>query len=507
LRKRLLIIEKGAAVTQEQGNLVAIGGLPVSTEAGAESGVGLKPSAIGWGAAAVIGAVFLSPALGLYANIGSVVGVSGNVAPAVWLVAGLLALLNATNYAMVSRQMPAAGSAFTWSWNLMRPKVGGWIGWIMLGYYLTVTLTLPLLFGLFFNAFLNTLGASTGYGTWAAGVILCSLLIAVPAYRNIEVGTRTAIGLLLFEASVVFALAVTILVVRGRQGVLTAAPLNPANATSSKDFFLALVFGVFAYTGFDAVSTVAEETHTPRAKLPQATIAAVALVGIFWLFVTYALSFALPLKQVQAAIANNLTPVSPMAKAVWGSGQILVDITGMTAAAAVYLAAAMSTSRVMYAQGRDGILPKAFQKLHPRYRTPWNALHVVIALAIGGTLIGAAAVGIYNFFAWAASATMFFGLIMYSATAVGSFLVHRRSGEGHWVTTVSIPVLAIVVNAYLFYKFYFNVLWNDGFALGQSITLACVVFGVVGLAYVAILGRRRPEVFTKKSYYLDEVAG
>ncbi|MEV7965375.1 APC family permease [Sphaerisporangium sp. NPDC088356] len=483
------------------------GGEHAVAASASESQGGLKRSAIGWGAAAVIGAVFLSPALGLYANIGTVVGTSGNVAPAVWLVAGLLAMLNATNYAMVSSRMPAAGSAFTWTWNLMRPKVGGLIGWVMLGYYLTITLTLPLLFGLFFNAFLNALSVPTGYGTWAIGVILCSALVAVPAYRNIEVGTKTALILLLFEAGVVLVLALTLLVVRGKEGLLTAAPLNPGNATSSSSFFLALVFGVFAYTGFDAVSTVAEETHTPRAKLPQATIAAVALVGVFWLIVTYALSFALPLKEVQDAIASNLTPVAPMAKAVWGSGEIIVDFTGMTAAAAVYLAAAMSTSRVVYAQGRDGILPNFVARLNPRHRTPWNALHIIFVVAIVGTLAGAAVVGILNFFAWAASATMFFGLIMYSATAVGNFLVHRRDGGGRWFTTIVVPVLAVLVNAYLFYKFYFDVLWHQGFALGQSITITCVAFVIIGAGYIAVLAKRKPEVFTKDSYYLDEVAG
>jgi amino acid transporter len=483
---------------------------PVSVGAEAAPGAGsqgLKKSAIGWGGAAVIGAVFLSPALGLYANIGSVVGTSGNVAPAVWLVAGLLAMLNATNYAMVSREMPAAGSAFTWSWNLVRPKVGGWIGWIMLGYYMTITLTLPLLFGLFFNAFLAELGVSTNYWTWAVGVLACSALIAVPAYRNIEVGTKTALGLLLFEAAVVFALCLTLLIVRGHQGLLTAAPFNPANATSSRNFFLALVFGVFAYTGFDAVSTVSEETRTPRAKIPQATIAAVALVALFWLFATYALSFALPLKEVQDAISNNLTPVAPMAKAVWGSGALIVDFTGMTAAAAVYLACAMSTSRVMYAQSRDGILGRVFSKIHPKHRTPWNALHLFFAFAVVGTLAGAGAVGIYNFFAWAASATMFFGLIMYSATALGNFLVHRHKAHANRWSNVAVPALAILVNAYLFYKFYFNVLWHQGFALGQSITLGCLGFAVLGVIYIAVISRTRPQVFSKESYYLDEVSG
>lgn len=481
----------------------------VGVEAGAQTDARdrLKRSAIGWGGAAVIGAVFLSPALGLYANIGPVVATGGNIAPILWLIGGALAMLNATNYAMVSRKMPAAGSAFTWSWNLLHPRVGGWVGWVMLMYYLTFTFAIPLIFGLFFNAFLEDLGAATGYWTWAVGVVLCSAAVAVPAYRSIEVGTKTVLGFLLFETLVVFALAVTLLVVHASAGNLSMAPLNPGNASSSSDFFLALVFAVFAYTGFDTVSTVAEETDTPRQKVPQATIAAVALCALFWLFATYALSYALPLTEVQDAVANDLTPVGRMAASVWGIGSLIVNLSAMTAALAVYLALAMSTSRVIYAQSRDGFLPGIFQRLHARHRSPWNALHLIFLIAVPGTLVGAAIVGITNFYLWIVSTIMFWALIMYSAAAIGNYLVHRSNSGVSRFTTVVIPLLALLLNAYLFYKFYFDVLWNAGFAYGQSITLACIAIAVLGVVYVAVLGRRKPEVFSKGSKYLDEVAG
>ncbi len=482
---------------------------PVQEQSGAGSGsataeTGLKTGAIGWVGAAVLGAVFLSPALGLYGNIGPIIGTAGNVAPAVWLVAGALAMLNATNYAMVSRRMPSAGSAFTWSWNALNPRIGTWVGWMMLGYYVAISITLPLLFGLFFNATLEEIGAGTGYWTWALGVLACSVAVAIAVYRNIEMSTKTALIFLLIEASVVIALCATLLV-EHPAGPLTLQPFNPGNAIGGGSaYFLALVFGIFAYTGFETVSVVAEETEAPKDKVPQATIVAVLLVIGFWIFATYALSFALPVEQVLEAVEGDVTPVASMAGAVWGSGSIIVDITGMTAAFAVFLAAAVATSRTIYAQARGGTLPRVFRRINPATRIPTAALNAFFAVAVIGTLVGSKIVGIIDFYTWTVNAVIFFALIMYSATAIANLLIHRgEPGRSH-IATVVVPIGAVCLNAYLLYKFYFDVLWNAGFALGQSITFACLAIAAVAAVAIAVLHVRRPEMFEGRSFVLGD---
>jgi len=468
--------------------------------------VGLKAGAIGWVGAAVLGAVFLSPALGLYGNIGPIIGTAGNISPLIWLIAGGLAMLNATNYAMVSRRMPSAGSAFTWSWNLLNPRIGTWVGWMMLGYYITISITLPLLFGLFFNAFLGEFAVTTGYWTWALGVVICSAGIAFPVYRGIAISSRTALVFLVIETSVVVALSITLLVVRGSQGQLSLAPFNPGNVTggSTTAFFLALVFGVFAYTGFETISVVAEETRAPKEKTPQATILAVLLVGVFWVFATYALSFALPVAKVVAATATDVTPVASMAAAVWGRGALIVAITGMTAAFAVFLASAAATSRVMYAQSREGTLPPLFRRVHRAYQTPWPALHAFFLVAVAGALIGAYVAGILNFYTWAVSATLFFGLIMYTSTAIANFLLHRNDKGANRLATAAVPLLAIALDGYLMYKFYFDVLWNSGFALGKSITIVCLGLAAIAVVAVLVLSKVRPTIFAKRGYVFGE---
>lgn len=465
---------------------------------------GLKTGAIGWVGAAVLGAVFLSPALGLYGNIGPIIGTAGNIAPSIWLVAGALAMLNATNYAMVSRRMPSAGSAFTWSWNALNPRVGTWVGWMMLGYYVAVSITLPLLFGLFFNATLSEISVGTGFWTWALGVVACSTAVAAAVYRNIEMSTRTALIFLLIEATVVIALCVTLLI-EHPAGPLTVQPFNPGNAVGGTSaYFLALVFGIFAYTGFETISVVAEETKAPKDKVPQATIVAVVLVICFWIFATWALSFALPVAQVLKAVEGDVTPVASMAGAVWGSGSVIVDITGMTAAFAVFLAAAVATSRTVFAQSRGGTLPRVFKKVDPVTKVPTAALNAFFVIIVLSTLVGAKIVGIINFYTWTVNAVIFFALIMYSATAISNFLIHRGEKGASRLGTLVVPILAVALNVYLLYKFYFDVLWNAGFALGQSITLACLAIAAIAAVAIAVLHVRRPQMFEGRSFVLGD---
>lgn len=466
--------------------------------------VALKRGAIGWMSAAALGAVLMSPALGLYGNIGPMISDAGNISPIIFVIGIAVALLNASNYAMVSRRMPAAGSAFTWSWNTLRPRVGSWVGWMMLAYYTFDVFVLPLLFGLFFNAFLGEIGVATSYWTWALGVVLSSVVVICFAYRNVVVETRTMIGFLLVEAGVVIALAITLLVVRGGDGKLSAGPFNIGHASSANGAILALLFAIFASLGFESISSVAEETETPKSKVPQATLAAVLIVGIFWAFSSYALSFALTPGQVASALSTDVTPVASMAKSVWGSGAVIVDITGMTAALGVYLGVAVAISRMIFAQGRDGVIPANLGQLHPKHRVPWNALHVFFFVAIVGTLVPAKIAGITNFYAWTASATVFFALVAYSATAIANLIIHVRDAAPTPATAVVVPVLAVALNCFLIYKFYFNVLWNSGFALGQSITLACFAVAALCAVYVFVLGRLRPAVFQKKSFVLDD---
>ena len=171
----------------------------------------LRAGAIGLVGLAVLGAVMMSPALGIYGNWGPMASLVGLPTPLVFLAALVISVPTAVSYAMISKELPSAGSAFTYVWESMSPAVGTWTGLMMTIYY-TVAVTLqPIFFGLFFNDLLNFLGFQhTTNFTWAIGVAIVTVFVVFITYRGINVSTSSSVLFIGIEITVVVALSATI---------------------------------------------------------------------------------------------------------------------------------------------------------------------------------------------------------------------------------------------------------------------------------------------------------
>jgi amino acid transporter len=465
---------------------------------------GLRSNALGLLGAATLGAIMLSPALGIYGNFAAMESTAGVVTSLLFLIAMFIALPTAISYAMVARDMPAAGSAYTWLWQATRPGIGVWVGWLMKAYYIVVLFLQPIIFGLFFNELVRYLGFTPSNWTYALGVLLVTAIVMPTVYRSINVSARTALLFMLFEMATILALTITIFVVRGSEGHLTAAPLNPAAATGGWNaIFQGVLFGILSYTGFDVVSTVAEETKTPRSLVPVATIVALLIVGAFWILCSWAFSIAIPPAQVAKLADQGLTPITPIAQIFWGRGDIIVTITGMTAATGTYLAGMTALGRVVFAMGRDGTLPGWFSYLHPRFQSPWNVLHTGFALVGIVCILIAAIAGPYNVWIWCGESTVFFAVMTYLFVNIANFVYYRRyrAADFNWLLNGIVPAIGVVVLVYILYRSFFTSLWGGGFALGQSVVLFALFWTAVGAAYAFYLARSRPDVLRKQSVY------
>jgi len=120
----------------------------------------LQRGVVGLAGAATMGAIMMSPALGLYGNWGPLALDVGIIAPLMIFLGLLIALPTAISYAVIAREMPSAGSAYTWLWRALTPSAGIWIGWILIGYYIVAVIIQPYLFGLYFNELLAWAGVT-----------------------------------------------------------------------------------------------------------------------------------------------------------------------------------------------------------------------------------------------------------------------------------------------------------------------------------------------------------
>jgi len=457
----------------------------------------LKANVLGLAALTTIGAVMMAPALGLYGNWGPMASIVGLPTPLVFLAALAVSIPTAVSYALVNREMPSAGSAFTWVGKTLSRPVAIGVGLVMAAYYTVAVILQPALFGLFFNDLLNIFGVhGTGLGTWTIGVAIVTLIVLYLTYTGIELSTKSALIMMTVEMLVVVALTITIVISKAVNGGLTLAPFDPGKIQGGGSaFWAAMILGILAYTGYDVISTVGEEAKAPRRLLPKATLFACVGVGIFWAINSWAFSIAEPVSKVQSLIASGVTPATPIAGQFWGWGRIFVDLTAMTAATAVYIATVVGASRALYAQGRSGTMPSWLGRLNKKSQVPWNAMHIVYVV----TLVGLFFVNLWlrnanSTFVWWAGSVVFFALITYIFVNLSNFLYFWRFAKNkfNWFLNGVVPAVGIGLDGYLIYKSFFNSLWGAGFDMGRSI----IYFGLAVVALSAAwayYARRRAE--------------
>ena len=227
--------------------------------AGADAGAGgLRRNSMTWVGAALLGAIIMSPASGLYFNFTPIEATAGRVVPLIFLIAIVVTLPTALSYAALSRSLPSAGSAYTWVRRAIGPNTGVFAGWILNGFYLLSQIVLPGIGALFFNDILGQIGLPTGYFTWAIGVLVMTGIVAAINYRGIDLSLKGTVIFMVLESVVVFALMLTIFIVQSGNGSFTgsdvASTFTPSAATGgAAAIFFALVFGIQANVGFDAV--------------------------------------------------------------------------------------------------------------------------------------------------------------------------------------------------------------------------------------------------------------
>jgi amino acid transporter len=468
----------------------------------------LKKGALGIMGVAAMGVVMMSPALAIFGNLGPMVKDGGQTTPFVFLIALLATLPTALSYAMISREIPSSGSAYTWLWETVNPSFGIWIGWLLGGFFIIVVFLQPLLFGIFFNDMMHTLGVDAGFGLFVIGFLISTIIVAYFSYRGIEFSEKGSAYMLIFQMVLVLALALTIIVVLSEKGELDFTPFSPSTSSNGMSgIYQALVLGILAFVGFNVITNLAEETKNPRKSIPIAVVASILVVGLYWIVVSWAYVISLPVNKIIDAVNNDNSPIFPIAEEYWGGiGQIVVIITGMVAALGVYIATVVGASRVIFAMARDGALSKVFNQVSEKYKTPTNAIHFIFIMTFIFVLISTGFLGIFNAFEWWAGGVVFFALITYIFVCIANpiFFLRFRKEKFSILWNAILPIIALLINVYILYKAFFVEYWNKDWATGKSIVLFAVVWMILGIFYVIVLKKLTPELFKKQAVYLRE---
>ncbi|MBX3279022.1 MAG: APC family permease [Acidobacteria bacterium] len=463
-------------------------------ESPGETKSGLRAGALGTLGAAALGMAMMAPALGIYANLGLIGGSAGEVAPAVFIVALLCTLPTALSYAFISREIPSAGSAYTWLSESINPFVGTLVGLLLLATYFIAVLLQPILFGLFFNDLLGAVfQTETGYLTWALGVVISTVIVAALAYPGMEISGKASIILTIIELLVVMALTATIFAAVIADGTVSAAPFDPGlSLHGPSGFSKALVFGLLSFVGFSVITTAAEETNSPRTIIPRVVVVSCLLLGGCWALSSWAFSLAVPAESWGEFVARGVNPVAAVAETHWGAGRLVIILTAISAVLGVYIASLIGYTRVAYAMARAGALPGFLAQLHPKYQTPWRSQHLAFAVALLIVLVWGRWLGLYLSYDWWGTSLVLFATISNIFVNVGctAFFYRFRREQFSWIWHGLGPVIGIVASLLPLYYSFGPDLWRAGWKSGQSIILFSAVVIVLAILHAWNLQRQ-----------------
>ncbi|MGE7907595.1 APC family permease [Peribacillus sp. NPDC094092] len=285
--------------------------------------------------------------------------------PLVYIFAMFATLFTVLSYVHMVKAFPSAGSAYTYVQKAFHPNVGFLVGWSALCDYLF----LPMVYALAIKIYMSAYFPGVPGWLW---VVLPILLISVANMFNVKVAVSFSSVFVLLQiliSAVFVALLIREMMINEGAGpFFSLEPLYSANLTSS-----AVLAGVtilaYSFIGFDAMSTLAEETINPTKTIPKAMISLAVYIGITYTIITYFLQVNYPDMSIFSdpeAAAGEIAPqIGGMLFASIFLGTIIVsNISGG-------IAAQLSISRLLYAMGRDNVLPrKIFGYVTPQSGIP-----------------------------------------------------------------------------------------------------------------------------------------
>jgi putrescine importer len=386
------------------------------------------------------GLVILTPTAP-YPVFGIVQQVSHGHAALSYLVAMVAMMFTAASYGKMSGAFPAAGSTYTYAQRALSEHIGFLAGWAMiLDYFL-----IPLLSVIYASLTAARLLPQVHYFVWAA---LFTALITMINVRGIRVTANASkvMMVIMSGCAVLFVYLASrwVVVSQGAGGLLNQVGILRPEEFQVSPLMLGAGIATLSYIGFDAISTLAEDTMRPERDVAVATVLVCVLQTVFCVATVYLATLVWPNYRSFPDVETVILDIGRTIGGPWMFG--IITFVLLVAGLASALTGQAGASRLMFGMGRDGVVSKRiFAYVHPRYSTPTRSIYLMagVSLVGAGLMRFQLAVELLNFGA-------FIGFILVNLSVIRHYYIRRRERSGlAFFTNLVFPALGALVCSYV----------------------------------------------------------
>ncbi|MEW2484104.1 APC family permease [Mycobacterium sp. NPDC049093] len=393
--------------------------------------------ALGLRSLVLFGLAYMTPliVLGIFGVIAST---TAGASASAYLIALAAMLFTASSYGRMAAAYPVSGSAYTYVRRTIDPRAGFLTGWAVLLDYLF----LPMVIWLIGAAYLDAQFPGIPGWLWVLGFILITTALNVIGIKVADKANYLLMAFQLLVIGLFVALSVASVVrSSGAGGLVSASPFTGMGAGIG-GVTAGAAIAAYSFLGFDAVTTFTEEAIEPRKNMPRAILLIALIGGAIFLVIAYTTQLVHP----GGEFADSSSAALEIAKQIGGNLFGAVFLAGLILAQfASGIAAQASASRLLFAMGRDGTLPRSvFGTLSAKFRTPAANLVMVGAVGLLAMFLDVAtSTSFINFGAFVAFTLVNVSVIVY-------YFRHRAAGEPrNPLLYVVAPAIGAVITSYL----------------------------------------------------------
>lgn len=411
----------------------------------------LEAGALGFWEVLAQAITHIAPALGFLTGVTFIASQAGVSVSLAYFLAFLVCFTIGLSLIQLTRHLPSAGGYFTYVSRTLHARLGFLTAWLYFLYDPTGAAINFTIVGIITQ---ETLQQRYHFllPWWviaSIGIIFTSALL----YRGVKVSGRVLMILGGIEIAILLAFAISGFISPGPGG-FTGRTFTVDPKFGVHGLALGVVFAIFAFTGFESVAPLAEESRSPRRNLTLAVIISLLFMGAFYIFCTWGLAVGWGINTFDQTFAGkDVNAFLNLGQRLWGTGYLLILLALLNSAFAVGLACSNASTRVFFSMGRAGALPSWLGYVHPKHKTPSHAVILQTVITTLIVFIGGFVVGPAELFFWL-GIVITLGLIgVYGAGNIGviRYYLTERRDEFNWFWHIAIPVIstaAICVVAY-----------------------------------------------------------